>query len=124
MRDERRQRFLPYVRALADRMGLKDWEATVSDQPPRSPTAMAGVFLHYGQRRADIHLGDSFLDEPTDLQRLHLAHELVHLHFAAADGVAEDWLDTSQYAGFLRLFEYGVDAVATAWAPHLPLPPG
>lgn len=124
MRDERRQRFAPYVRLLADAMGLKDWEITVADGPPRSPTAHAGVFMHYGQRRADVHLGDSFLDEPPDRQRLHLAHELVHLHFAAVDGLAEDWLDDSRYAGFLRLFEYGVDAVATAWAPHLPPPPG
>ena len=43
--DPRRAAYEPYLRSLADRMGLKDWSVAISDDPPKSETADASVFI-------------------------------------------------------------------------------
>lgn len=121
MIDPRKQAFLPYLRSLADRMGLRDWEVKVADEPPRDSSASAGVFLPYGMRYVKVHLGESFLDGTPEERRTTLVHELVHVHFAAASGMAEDLIGDGERKCWLRMFEYGIDAVAEAWAPSLPL---
>jgi hypothetical protein len=121
MRDDERERWATYVRDIADRMGLKDWTITVPGAPPEDHDD-ASTRMSYGRKVARVYLPDSFRHETPEEQRDIIVHELVHPHFAAMDGMAEDWLDSDRYVAFLRMFEYGVDAMAAVIAPHMPLP--
>lgn len=121
MTDAELDRWRAYVRDVADRMGLKDWVVEVPGAPSVGRSD-ASVVMVYGRKLARIGLPDSIRHEPAEEQRNTIVHELVHLHFAPMDGMAEDWLDAGQYKAFLRMFEYGVDAMAAALAPHMPLP--
>jgi hypothetical protein len=121
MTDPRKQAFAGYLRELAGRMGLKDWHVTISDDPPDDRSARCSVWMRYGGKQAKTYLSEEFLRGTPEEQRADLAHELLHLHFAAADGVIEDWLAADAYKAYQRLWEYGIDGVAEAWAPLLPL---
>lgn len=121
MTEAERGRWLTYVRALADRMGLKDWTITVPSGPPVGQSD-ASTWMCYGRRVARIHLPDSFVHESPEEQRDTIVHELLHLHFNAMDGLVTDWLDGEKIKGYQRMFEHGIDAVAAALALHLPLP--
>lgn len=121
MTDPRKQAFAAYLRELADRMGLKDWEITVKDGPPDDRSARCSVWMRYGGKQARTYLSEEFLRGTPEEQRADLVHELVHLHFAAMDGVVEDALSPEMYRAYQRLWEYGIDGIAEAWAPSLPL---
>lgn len=121
MKDERKQAFLPYLRDLAGRMGLKDWRLRIDDKPPASDGASASVWMRRGGKEAIVMLSEWFLDQPPERQREDLVHELIHLHHMPMDGVAEDTMDAGQYRVFERLLEYAVDGIAEAWAATLPL---
>ena len=121
MTDAEREKWSAYVRDIADRIGLKDWTITVPGTPPRDH-ADASMWMCYGRRVARVHLPDSIRHEPPEEQRDIVVHELVHLHFAAMDGTVTDWLDEDKGKAYNRLFEYGIDAMAAALAPHMPLP--
>lgn len=120
-RDERRQKFLPYVRRCADIMGLKDWQIGVKDEAPKDNT-IASVWMRYGGKEADVYLSDDFLGRTPEQQRTDIAHELTHLHFAPMDGMVREWLDDGKTKAYDRMFEYGIDAVGEMIAPFLPLP--
>jgi hypothetical protein len=121
MTDPRKDSFGPYVRSLADLMGLRDWKVTIGDGGARDDSA-ASVWLQGGVKNARIHLSEEFLGYDADRQRQTLVHELVHAHFAASDGMLMDWLDDARYKGYVRIFEYAVDGIAEEWAKFLPLP--
>lgn len=120
-RDERRQRFLPYIRRCADLMGLKDWQVRVEDETSKDDT-IAQAWMRYGGKEAHIYLSDDFLGRAPDRQRTDIAHELTHLHFAPMDGMVRQWLDEGKQQAYDRMFEYGIDAVGEMIAPFLPLP--
>lgn len=122
MTDPRRQRFAEYIRLLADMMGLRDWRIVVSDDGPTSSSASASNWLQYGARFCRISLSDYFLNLAPEEQREDLVHELIHCHLEPMDGLAKEWLEEREYSGFLRLEEYSIDGIATAWAKSLPLP--
>lgn len=123
MTDPRRQRFAPYLRHLADMMGLRDWRVEIEDDDP-GEDHLASVCCVYGQRQAIVRLGDRFLDKPPDRQRWCLVHELNHCHLEPAWQIAEDGMPESTRPAFRRIAEYANDAIAEAWAVHLPMPPG
>jgi hypothetical protein len=124
MIDPRRASFAPYLRTLADLMGLRDWRAEIhAEEPPESPESRASVECLYGRKYCIVRLGDAFLDSAPADQRQTLVHELTHCHFDAAYSVAAEPLGEAVAGIYRRLFEYGIDALAVAWAPHLPLPP-
>lgn len=115
--------FQPYVRSLADSIGLKDWKIQISEAPPpNSDSAEASTWTAYGQRRAEIYLSDRFLGSSSEEQRDTVVHELLHLHFAPMDGIVTDVVEAGPYKAYSRLFEYGIDAVAVAIAPRFLLP--
>ena len=121
MSSSKRTAFASYVRQLADQFGLKDWAIEVPETPPDG-TAIAATWMAYGQRLARIHLSDKFLCDTPEDQRDTIVHELLHLHFAAMDGLVTDWLEADKHKAYSRMFEYGIDAIAIAVSPRLPLP--
>jgi hypothetical protein len=126
MTDVERVRWQRYARDLADRMGLKDWTIEFPGERwhANDNGGSASATLAYGRRLIRIHLPDRFHCDSLEEQRDSIVHELVHCHFAMMDGMVEDWLDGEKYKAYRRAWEYGIDAMAAALAPHLPLPPG
>jgi hypothetical protein len=117
--------FRPYVRRIADLMGLRDWTFHVpDDQRPDDPDANAEIRCWRGRKHATVLFGESFLRAGEDDQRHSVVHEMVHCHFAAMGWVAQEGLSADAERGWHLVFEYGVDGVADAWAPLLPLPSG
>jgi hypothetical protein len=129
VRKRERRDLEAYARRVADEMGLRDWEIAVGEQPCENGNA-AAVACTYGRKHALIEVGRDFRDDTAEEQRHYIVHELVHCHLEAADNMVEQDLEFALGAhadrvfsdGFKRQLEYGIDALATALAPHLPLP--
>jgi hypothetical protein len=117
-----RERFAHYARTLADRMHLRDWAVSVSEDLPNDPGDLATVGCCEGRHHATIHLSVAFLESSPGEQRQAICHELLHCHFAAATKIAERQLGSLREGAFGLMMEYGIDAVAESWAAHLPLP--
>ena len=111
-----------YVRQIADLMQLRDWEFRLPDERPTGDTAMASVVCWQGRRNATIRFAQSFFDEEPAEQRYVVVHELIHCRQAHADDIVERDFSPAKYSEWLKTMEYGVDALARALAPHLPLP--
>lgn len=114
--------FEPYVRAIFDRLGLKDWEARVLDDPPPSDSAYAYVECVYGRKLAHVQFSRNFLRGSEAEQRHAVVHEALHCHFTQADQVHAKLAGDEHYGIFKLAMEYGIDAVAVAIAPLFPLP--
>jgi hypothetical protein len=117
----RRQRWAPYVRRLGDILHLKDWRLDVDDGSPSDPTAVAACNPCPGRKIATIYLGESFLTDDAAGQRHTIAHELIHCHLGPMTRML-DARETMTPEVTLAM-EYGVDGLADAIAPLLPLPP-
>lgn len=118
-----------YIRALADRMGLRDWTFMLEREPSAEGT-YASVSVATGRRIAKIRVQTEFRGATADAQRNAIVHELIHVPFErAAEVLREDAmkvLDQGAYDvldnTFRRQMEYGTDALATAidrFYPHI-----
>lgn len=112
----------PYVRKIADMIGLRDWDIEVSERKPDIANA-AEVICVSGRRAAIIKLSNYFMTTTRDSQRYLVTHELVHCHFASMHNFLDATLEGPHYTAYNHAYEYGVDATAAALAPFLPLPP-
>lgn len=122
-----------YVRDVAEQLELNDWRITIVDEPPE-PGADGGESLAqiedvYGRRLAALRLCPDFIALEPRVQRGTIVHELVHLHFQGAWDYAH--LGVKQLLGaafepyraaMCQHLEYGIDAVALAFAEKVPLP--
>jgi len=118
-----------YVRLLAWKMGLGDWHITLDKMLPNGD-ALAQVHITYGQKRARIQLSRQFKRLPREGQRQTLVHELVHCHLERVRLSSLNWTGPlGKKATQMAVnevhdhIEFAVDAIATAWAETLPLPP-
>lgn len=127
-----RSKLLKYVRSMADTLGLKDWTITISPDPvEKSANASAQVTCPAGAKIADIEFGADFASKSREEQRWTVVHELVHLHFEPMALMTEEVAKKTMSpeagsvfsAAFIHELEYGVDGVAVAVSPLLPLPP-
>lgn len=120
-----------YLRAIADEMGLRDWDVRLEDEPCE-PGNAATCKLTFGRKLAKVYVEKDFRSAQTpEEQRDTIVHELVHCHFESMasmvrcdlERVLGRPMDDVFFNGFERQFEYGVDAVAVAGAlaRHLPL---
>lgn len=117
-----------YVRSCADALGLRDWLVVV-ERTPCDDESLAQAYLVYGRKLARIRFCRSFRDCTLEQVRQTVAHELIHCHFAAVDNMAEHDLKAHLgdaaahvfFGSFRRQMEYGVDGLADAVAPGLPL---
>ena len=117
----RRERWVPYVRQLADILHLKDWRIDVYEDAPGDPNAIASCNPIDGRKYAVIRLGESFLTDTPDDQRQTLTHELMHCHLGPMARMIESHGDFPPAAKLAM--EYCVDGLADAIAPLLPMPP-
>lgn len=115
-----RKEFEPYVRLLADRLGLKDWSFEVEDYEPNNCEAIAAIHIVTGRKFAVIRFRADLLKETPQQQRHTVIHELIHAHFALVNGFV---CGGGQPGESLSLaLEYAVDGLADAVAPLMPLP--
>ena len=130
MTDAQHAHWLAYLRDLADRLGLKDWDIRLERGEPQNGNALGSNHLQYGQRRCYIYLSsDLFAEKPED-HRWVCVHELLHCHFDplddamddVADRLADDKATELARAVYKRQREHTLDHIATAIALYLPLP--
>lgn len=114
--------FQPYFRAIFDRLGLKDWEVVIEDDPPENPDAFANVECVYGRKLAHVSLSRNYLRSSEEKQRHGATHEALHCHHTMADQIVGKLANDGEYAYYRLAHEYGIDGVAVAVAPLMPLP--
>jgi hypothetical protein len=120
-----------YLREIADKMGLRDWELVLSAHPCDEEYA-AQVCPVEGQRFATFRLRRDWIKRPEYRKRQTMVHELMHCHFHPVDSVVK--LDILPHlasaakdialAGYVRNVEYAIDNVATVIADSMPTYPG
>ena len=127
--DGNRHWLVPYVRQMADAMGLPHWEITVKEGWPED-AANNGEMCVYRSNNyytADIHFNRS--EYTDDDLRAGIAHEMVHLITRDYDQAAqsiENHVAPAAWSIYSDRCEHEmeqvVDAIAKAWAQTLPLP--
>ena len=117
-----------YIREIADLLGARDWDVALRNEPCDDDWN-AQVRLIYGRKRAEVRVHRYFAEMDAERIRQTIVHEVVHFHFAATSNQAEHDLKghlSEQardvfFSGWLRNLEYGIDGLAVAVAPHMPL---
>jgi hypothetical protein len=112
----------PYLRDVADRMGLKDWDVILSKKPAEDG-ACATADCTWGRKSVTIKLAKFLHFQTPDIQRQTVVHELVHCHFAAMHNPLNEGMCDANRDWYIHAMEYGVDAIADVIAPSMPLPP-
>jgi hypothetical protein len=122
MTDDRKQKWLPYVRKLADMMNLKDWTIKISDDPPDNSNFEASCYCPEGQRLCTIHFSESFLNNKPEQQRETIVHELQHCHMEPFKRSVQKIAGIQEWNILEVLMEYCVDDTASYVAKLFPLP--
>jgi hypothetical protein len=128
--EDRRNQWQSYLQHLAAKMGVTDWSVEIKEGDPEITEAAASVRCISGRKIAWVNLRADWDDNAPDIQRHIATHELVHIHFEMSDDyvyytlkdVLSETQAQQQYRHYLRLNEYGIDAVAGLIAPTMPLP--
>lgn len=130
MPEARFEQILGYMRAVADRLGLRDWTITVMRAPlDDDDDAAARIVPTYGRRQAKIWLAYVFNEWDAEEQRHVIVHELLHLTveplFARLSHTLPKVLGAPIYdllmASIKLDAEYQNDALADFIAPLFPL---
>lgn len=116
----RRQRWLPYVRRIADMIAMRDWTVAISEEAPSGDDSIASVNCCDGRKVATLRFSNGFFFDTRAEQRQTVLHELIHCHFAPFYETAKR--KTRGDATIHMLMEYAVDGLADGFAPLLPLP--
>jgi hypothetical protein len=122
-----------YLRAQADRLGLRDWTFEFKHEPAADHLA-GTIEATFGQRVAYIKLAHNFRDLEGVEQRETLIHELLHVHRESIrhyfDEVLPDLIGRPAFIAVTQAYrvldELATDAVAQSIAgfyPGLHLPP-
>jgi hypothetical protein len=134
MNDAQHAYWQGYLRDLADRLGLKDWDVRINRDKPDGNCG-ADCLVWYGQKRATVRLNPDLFrrtdPEGRADQRWTITHECLHCHMEYADEavrLASKDDDAPRTALFIEYYrrasELVIDGIATAIAPLLPLPEG
>ncbi len=123
MTDPRKAAFEPYLRCLADKMGLRDWSVGIAEGVPDNANHTAEAQCRYGRKVLWVFLSEDFLGNSERTQRATLCHELIHAHMAPMHQLLIRELgDGGPFEAYRMLMEYAVDGMAEEWARSLPLP--
>lgn len=119
----------PYVRDMADRIGLKDWAIVVGDEVADKGND-AQIKCMYGHQRAMLWLDENFDAFTPERQQGTILHELLHCHLARmshATRHVEPVLGPVAGPLFSAVIEDGeeqaAESLSVVLAPFLPLPP-
>jgi hypothetical protein len=110
-----------YLRDLADRMGLKDWTIEVLADLC-DDDSHADIRCIEGRKLAKVRFARDWREQTPETQRHTCCHELIHCHFAAVHLDTLRKLKSVDGETFMMHLEYGIDGMADAIAPHMPLP--
>jgi len=123
-------RMRAYLPALLPPLRLQQWDVEILDDAPDGDDVSASIHYNDSDWSAVIKLADPFLAGTRELQRLHMAHELMHLYLRGlhiqqkalitAFSTREWQLIDSR---FEHEMELTTDSLAYLVAPTLPLPP-
>ena len=102
-------------------MALRDWHFVLSGVAPAKGRA-AEIVPIYGRKWAELRLSPEFACLAPEVQRHTLVHELIHCHLAAAQCYADAMLRKAARHAFDMNVEIGIDGLADAIAPLMPLP--
>ena len=120
-----------YIARLQGMLKLADWEVRFKhDENPDDPNHAACVGVTTHRKLATVWFAQDWESRSPEDQRSTIIHELLHLHFDEPWGMvgdmtrqlgkqAEDVVDTLMR----HQFEVAIDQIASAIAPHFPLPP-
>jgi hypothetical protein len=126
MDEKQFQKLTDYIRVLANRMRLADWEFQVLTEPA-SEESLAEIRCGEKRKVATVRVCADFFELPPEERHHALVHELIHPHLHATHSAVSDlqrYMGAQEYAifhdRFVEALEYGVDALADAFAPCLP----
>lgn len=118
-----------YLRFLADNVGLRDWTLAFPSEQPDDDRWAASCETIYGRKIANICFTDGWEHTEEGDFRATCVHELMHCHINI---VWEPLNAISEIVGIqvygpahdgMRLhMEHAIDAIASEWSRHLPLP--
>lgn len=130
MTEAQRKKLDRYFVALAQQMGLGDWniQLLVADLDGNGNYAECEV--RRNQRHAGIAISDSWLEWSPEFLRETLCHELLHCYMKPLEWGqerAEELMGKPAFHVYTNILndinEQTVDAISCAWAESLPLPP-
>src|SRR5688500_7921750 len=115
-----------YVRDVADRLGLRDWEIRLRRTPCEDGNG-ASVTVVYGRRLATMELCADFVTISADDRRHNITHELIHCHMDQCYVILRQLERTFGQAVYSVIrevqheaIEQATDALATVIAPTMP----
>lgn len=133
MNDEELSFWQEYVRAAADKLGLREKRITVKREEPKDDDAVACVWTLPSVEHAYVYLSQHFrlVSAPED-QRATVVHELLHIHTATVDAhvrwavnrLEKDSLLDALPSLIEEDIEALVDRLSYVLAPLIPLPEG
>jgi hypothetical protein len=130
MNDAQHEALSTYLRSLADRLLLADWEITLRRETA-DDDCFAQVKVWSCENQANVRVSDDFWHGPPEDQREWLVHELGHCHLDRPERVmeqlAEQFSDNSASVfakeAHRKEIEICVQRLARIIAPFMPLPP-
>lgn len=130
MNDAQHDAYTAYLRVLADRLLLRDWDVDLLRDRADCAT-YAQVVPWDTENFAQVRINEEFFGYEPERQRLYLTHELLHSHTARMGRVVErleDTLGDNPAVRYARQAmgeeeEIAVHQIARVLAPTLPLPP-
>lgn len=131
MRDAQHTALAPYIRDLADRLLLRDWEIDLGRQMAGDGT-WADIWIGNGENRARIRLQHpEFFGESLERQREYIVHELMHIPTGRLNMVMErinEMLPDDAMIAYAGKCFHDEHEIVTQWlariiAPLMPLPP-
>lgn len=125
---DRAEALADYVRVVADRIGLRDWEIHF-DPSPATVGRVAEVDVTAFRQEMNVRVCLGFGDLDQETRRHAVVHEMVHGHAAGIDFTAcqvRSWMPERTWETWHSLFERDlevfVDAMAVLLCPLVPLP--
>jgi hypothetical protein len=140
MSKKEKQALSNYIRAMADWLWLRDWDFDVYYEKPETPKRSADDQEWGASIEQTRHRQHACITIPEDFRhneayegikgKQTIAHELIHMHWVRCwdqvrvglgdfSGMSQDVYDIF-VENYERNMEYGVDALAYAFAEHMP----
>jgi hypothetical protein len=128
--DAQHTAYQTYIRDLADRLLLKDWEFELKREWA-DDDAYAEVSVSRDEDHFSIHITEGLAGYPPEQRREWLVHEILHAHTARAEQQIErleELLSDNQAVKLAKQafddeMEIVIQRLARILAPMMPLPP-